>query len=153
MMFQALKYQEDYELALQGFHRAKTLDPTWNEPGEEETKLKSYLSRLQTLVYAKVNYVKFLGWSCFSILLEIYHFIVDKSTITVSIIGPRIKWDKMSWSKCCHYIKKKVISPLSSHCIWGLPEQPTSKFYELSLHFDIQDIFIKEIFYISGRTL
>jgi len=48
-----LKYEEDYQNALESFSRAAALDPLWDEPKEKETALLTYLNKMQTLVASK----------------------------------------------------------------------------------------------------
>ena len=47
-MFQALKYQEEYKLALESFQQAMLLDPTWEAPSEKKTDLLKYLNNVQS---------------------------------------------------------------------------------------------------------
>ncbi|GFG36093.1 hypothetical protein Cfor_03666 [Coptotermes formosanus] len=49
----ALKYEEEYELALQSFSCAQALDPTWEAPQEKEKQLVKYLDSVQELVALK----------------------------------------------------------------------------------------------------
>ena len=39
----ALKYEEDFKLALESFAQASALDPTWQEPRGQEAVLLKYL--------------------------------------------------------------------------------------------------------------
>ncbi|XP_071508817.1 tetratricopeptide repeat protein 5-like [Diadema antillarum] len=47
------KFQEEYELSLDGFAQAKALDPVWDEPAQKRADLVSYLSRVTELTKAK----------------------------------------------------------------------------------------------------
>ena len=53
---QAYRYQEEYELALDGFGKAAVLDPEWNDPKEERRKLENYLRNTQKYIEEKVNH-------------------------------------------------------------------------------------------------
>ncbi|KAI4487156.1 PREDICTED: tetratricopeptide repeat protein 5-like [Polistes canadensis] len=46
----ALKYQEEYNLALNSFERAMSLDPTWETPSNKRDELLQYLKDVQNLV-------------------------------------------------------------------------------------------------------
>jgi hypothetical protein len=48
-----LKYEEEYELALESFSRAQALDPTWKDPEQKEKQLIKYLDSVQELVSLK----------------------------------------------------------------------------------------------------
>ncbi|KAK7114758.1 tetratricopeptide repeat protein 5-like isoform X2 [Littorina saxatilis] len=43
------KYQEEYQQALEGFHTASQLDPSWTDPLTEEKALLTYLDNIVTL--------------------------------------------------------------------------------------------------------
>lgn len=49
----ALKYEEEYKLALESFSRAQSLDPTWDAPIQKERQLMKYLDDVQDLVTSK----------------------------------------------------------------------------------------------------
>ncbi|PSN54645.1 Tetratricopeptide repeat protein 5 [Blattella germanica] len=49
----ALKYEEEYNLALESFSRAQSLDPTWEAPTQKEKQLIKYLDVVQELVLNK----------------------------------------------------------------------------------------------------
>ncbi|KAK3579170.1 hypothetical protein CHS0354_022707 [Potamilus streckersoni] len=49
----AYKYQEEYQLALEGFNLAARLDPSWSEPTEQENKLMVFLTNVTELMDAK----------------------------------------------------------------------------------------------------
>ncbi|XP_014218668.1 tetratricopeptide repeat protein 5-like [Copidosoma floridanum] len=49
----ALKYQEEYKLALESFQKAKLLDPTWPTPSEKQKELLQYLNNVQKSVNTK----------------------------------------------------------------------------------------------------
>ncbi|XP_069686629.1 tetratricopeptide repeat protein 5-like [Periplaneta americana] len=49
----ALKYEEEYELALESFSRAQALDPTWDAPQQKEKQLVKYLNNVQDLATHK----------------------------------------------------------------------------------------------------
>jgi len=49
----ALKYEEDFSLALQSFCRATALDPTWPAPSVQEQQLTKYLEDIVTLLELK----------------------------------------------------------------------------------------------------
>ncbi|XP_021916579.1 tetratricopeptide repeat protein 5-like isoform X2 [Zootermopsis nevadensis] len=49
----ALKYEEEYELALESFSRAQALDPTWEAPKQKEKQLVKYLDSVQELLSLK----------------------------------------------------------------------------------------------------
>lgn len=49
----ALKYENEYELALESFSRAQALDPTWEAPQKKEKQLIKYLDSVQELVSLK----------------------------------------------------------------------------------------------------
>lgn len=51
--WKALKYEEEYELALESFSRAQALDPTWEAPQQKEKQLVKYLDSVQELVSLK----------------------------------------------------------------------------------------------------
>ncbi|KAJ8676584.1 hypothetical protein QAD02_012371, partial [Eretmocerus hayati] len=53
----ALKYQEEYKLALESFHKAKLLDPTWETPSEKQLELLKYLDNVQTSIKTR-GYIK-----------------------------------------------------------------------------------------------
>ncbi|XP_015602216.1 tetratricopeptide repeat protein 5 [Cephus cinctus] len=46
----ALKYQEEYKLALESFEQATLLDPTWNIPKDKRDELLKYLKDVKNLV-------------------------------------------------------------------------------------------------------
>lgn len=52
---QIFKFQEEYELSLDGFQQAKALDPVWEEPDQKREELLGYLARITELTKAKVN--------------------------------------------------------------------------------------------------
>ncbi|XP_063971795.1 tetratricopeptide repeat protein 5-like [Lytechinus pictus] len=47
------KFQEEYGMSLDGFKRAKALDPVWEEPDQKRAELLSYLCRITELTKAK----------------------------------------------------------------------------------------------------
>lgn len=47
---QALKYQEEYSLALKSFERAILLDPVWETPHNKRDELLQYLKDVQNSV-------------------------------------------------------------------------------------------------------
>ncbi|PNF35240.1 Tetratricopeptide repeat protein 5 [Cryptotermes secundus] len=49
----ALKYEEEYKLALESFSRAQALDPTWEVPQQSEKQFIKYLDSVQELVSLK----------------------------------------------------------------------------------------------------
>ncbi|KAG8222338.1 hypothetical protein J437_LFUL001324 [Ladona fulva] len=49
----ALKYEEEYQLALDSFSRAITLDPTWDTAKHKEKELVDYLASVQELIGSK----------------------------------------------------------------------------------------------------
>lgn len=49
----ALKYEEEFSLALQSFSRATALDPTWKEPSCQERVLTKYLEDIVSLLEQK----------------------------------------------------------------------------------------------------
>ncbi|KAH0558308.1 tetratricopeptide repeat protein 5-like isoform X1 [Cotesia glomerata] len=49
----ALKYQEEYKLALEAFERAFSLDPTWDVPRTKWEDLLKYLKDVQNLISSK----------------------------------------------------------------------------------------------------
>ncbi|KAJ9577774.1 hypothetical protein L9F63_005656 [Diploptera punctata] len=49
----ALKYEEEYKLALESFSCAQSLDPTWDSPIQKERLLIKYLDDIQDLVTNK----------------------------------------------------------------------------------------------------
>ncbi|XP_011299874.1 tetratricopeptide repeat protein 5 [Fopius arisanus] len=49
----ALKYQEEYKLALEAFKRAMLLDPTWEVPRTKFDELLKYLKDVQNLINSK----------------------------------------------------------------------------------------------------
>ncbi|XP_068083092.1 tetratricopeptide repeat protein 5 [Anabrus simplex] len=49
----ALKYEEEYKLALDSFVQAQSLDPTWDVPRLKENELLKYLDNVQELVRQK----------------------------------------------------------------------------------------------------
>ncbi|XP_034952007.1 tetratricopeptide repeat protein 5-like [Chelonus insularis] len=49
----ALKYQEEYKLALEAFERARSLDPTWDVPRQKWEELLKYLKDVQNLIASK----------------------------------------------------------------------------------------------------
>ncbi|XP_014231039.1 tetratricopeptide repeat protein 5-like [Trichogramma pretiosum] len=49
----ALKYQEEYNLALESFQQAMLLDPLWDAPRIKQTELITYLKNVQTSVNSK----------------------------------------------------------------------------------------------------
>ena len=54
-LFQAYKYQEDYELALAGFGMASKLDPMWQEAKDKRQELLGFLENVTELVQCKVR--------------------------------------------------------------------------------------------------
>ncbi|XP_058789321.1 tetratricopeptide repeat protein 5-like [Phymastichus coffea] len=48
-----LKYQEEYKLALESFHQASLLDPTWDTPRDKQNELLKYLNNVQTSINTK----------------------------------------------------------------------------------------------------
>jgi hypothetical protein len=48
-----LKYEEEYELALESFSRAHALDLTWEAPQQSEKQLIKYLDSVQELLSLK----------------------------------------------------------------------------------------------------
>lgn len=48
-----MKYQEEYKLALESFHQATLLDPTWETPSEKQEDLLKYLNNVQTFINTK----------------------------------------------------------------------------------------------------
>lgn len=51
---QALKYDENYRLALENFEKALKYDPLWNEPKEQLESLIKHLDNMQNLIEKKV---------------------------------------------------------------------------------------------------
>ncbi|GLH11182.1 Tetratricopeptide repeat protein 5 [Gryllus bimaculatus] len=49
----ALKYEEEYELALESFKKAISLDPTWEVPKQKQAELLKYLDHVQDLIKNK----------------------------------------------------------------------------------------------------
>lgn len=49
----ALKYEEEYKLALESFEQAMRLDPTWETPRNKQQQLLKYLTDLQDLTNTK----------------------------------------------------------------------------------------------------
>ncbi|OXU21450.1 hypothetical protein TSAR_000589 [Trichomalopsis sarcophagae] len=49
----ALKYQEEYKLALESFEQSKLLDPTWDTPKEKQVELLRYLNNVQSSINSK----------------------------------------------------------------------------------------------------
>ncbi|XP_064610939.1 tetratricopeptide repeat protein 5-like [Liolophura sinensis] len=47
------KYQEEYQLALEGFARAGALDPSWPEPGNMVKQVLAYLQQVSDLISTK----------------------------------------------------------------------------------------------------
>lgn len=54
---QALKYQEEYKLALDAFQRALSLDPSWSDPCNKHDELLKNLKDIQNLC-EKRGYLK-----------------------------------------------------------------------------------------------
>ena len=54
LCFQAYKYQEEYQLSLEGFHRAQQLDPSWTDPQSHLKELVTLLTTIVDLSKAKV---------------------------------------------------------------------------------------------------
>lgn len=49
----AYSYQEEYKMALDGFGKAAILDPSWNDPQEEQRKLEVYLRNMKDYIEEK----------------------------------------------------------------------------------------------------
>jgi len=49
-LFQAFKYQEDYNLALRSFESAMALDPLWETPRIKRDELLQYLKNVQNSI-------------------------------------------------------------------------------------------------------
>ena len=45
-------------MALDGFGKAAILDPSWNDPQEEQRKLEVYLRNMKDYIEEKVKYIK-----------------------------------------------------------------------------------------------
>lgn len=52
-MSKALKYQEEYKLALESFDTATLLDPMWEMPREKQKILLQYLDNVQKSINTK----------------------------------------------------------------------------------------------------
>lgn len=57
------KYQEEYQLALEGFARAGALDPSWPEPASMEKQVLAYLQQVSDLISTKVSTVFPYFWT------------------------------------------------------------------------------------------
>ena len=55
VIVQSYKYQEEYQKALEEFHMAGQLDPSWNDPGVEEKAILTYLDNVVTLSHRRVG--------------------------------------------------------------------------------------------------
>ena len=52
-IIQALKYEEDYNGALESFSRSEALDPVWTEPADQRKLLIKALNDVKTLIELK----------------------------------------------------------------------------------------------------
>ena len=54
-ILQSYKYQEEYQKALEEFHAASQLDPSWTDPATEEKALLTYLDNVVALTQQRVR--------------------------------------------------------------------------------------------------
>lgn len=54
ILLQLHKYMEDYDIALEGFSKAATLNPTWEEAALQEANIISYLHQVSEFIRTKV---------------------------------------------------------------------------------------------------
>lgn len=70
---QALKYDENYRIALENLDEAVRYDPLWNEPKEQMDLLIKHLENMQNLIERKVRHFLFpITFDIFSFVLSFY---------------------------------------------------------------------------------